>query len=71
MKSLMCRAHSASRSRSRSRSHSRRHSPERRYTCAAPKFPTTDVVRGVPSLSKRYRELYIPSDFSKCAPCET
>lgn len=35
--------------------------------CAVPKFPTTDVVRGVPSLSKRYRELYIPSDFSKCA----
>lgn len=57
-----------SRSRSRSPSRSRRHSPERRYICSAPKFPTTEVVRGIPSLSKRYKELYIPSDFSRCAP---
>ncbi len=59
-----------SRSRSRSPSRGRRSSPARRYACTAPKFPTTEAVRGIPSLSKRYKDLYIPSDFSRCARVE-
>lgn len=28
-----------------------------------PKFPPADLMRGVATLSKRYRNLYIPADF--------
>ncbi|CAL8469862.1 g9404 [Coccomyxa elongata] len=62
-----------SRSRSRSadaesRSRSRSASPSGRggrYRCDPPKWPVLERDRGVPSLSKRYRNLYIPGDLCR------
>ncbi|BDA43873.1 probable cell division cycle and apoptosis regulator protein 1 [Coccomyxa sp. Obi] len=62
-----------SRSRSRSadaesRSRSRSASPAGRggrYRCDPPKWPVLERDRGVPSLSKRYRNLYIPGDLCR------
>ena len=34
-----------------------------RYRVEPPKFPPADPTRGVATLSKRYRNLYIPADF--------
>ena len=33
------------------------------HSCHVPKFPTFEAVRGLPALSKRYRSMYVPSDF--------
>jgi len=57
---------STSRSSSASSSRSRSPSPVKRvrYRCAVPKFPAgSEPVRGLASISKRYKHLYIPSDF--------
>lgn len=45
---------------------SRRRSPGRgRYACSPPKAPTYDADRAVAAMSKRYKDLYLPSDFVK------
>ncbi|GAX78377.1 hypothetical protein CEUSTIGMA_g5819.t1 [Chlamydomonas eustigma] len=54
---------SPSSSRSRSRSSSR--GPSARYAVQLPKAPTFERVRGLASISKRYKELYIPGDFCR------
>ncbi|GAB4821065.1 hypothetical protein N2152v2_008111 [Parachlorella kessleri] len=55
--------------RERRRSRSRSRSPARpRYACAPPKWPTYEGPRGVASLSKRYKDLYLPSDFVQVNP---
>eukprot|EP00798_Chlamydomonas_sp_ICE-L_P009443 gene9443-8900_t len=69
--------HSRSRSRSRSRdrsgsesrSRSRSRSPTGRYACKTPKFWTYEKFRGLASISKRYKDLYIPSDFCHLDAC--
>lgn len=40
-------------------------SPSRRYTCSPPKFPTFEGDRSTASVSKRYKDMYLPSDFVK------
>lgn len=44
----------------------RRSPPRPRYRCDSPKWPPgADAVRGVPSLAKRYTDLYVPSDVAR------
>ncbi|KAL4450685.1 hypothetical protein ABPG77_001041 [Micractinium sp. CCAP 211/92] len=56
------------RDRRRSRSHSRSRSPGRRYSCKPPQFPTFEGDRAVAAVSKRHKDLYLPSDFVKVRP---
>ena len=42
---------------------------ESRYVCSPPKFPAFELARGIPQLSKRYKNLYIPADFCRMNAC--
>lgn len=42
-----------------------RRSPGRRYSCKPPQFPTFEGDRAVAAVSKRHKDLYLPSDFVK------
>lgn len=45
-------------------------SPARpRYSCHPPRLPTYEAARHLPSLTKRYRRLYIPGDFAGLSAC--
>lgn len=60
------RSRSGTRSRSRSRSHSRSRSrsssrgPSARYSVRPPKAQTFERVRGLASVGKRYKDMYMP-----------
>ncbi|KAL4433711.1 hypothetical protein ABPG75_000152 [Micractinium tetrahymenae] len=56
------------RDRDRRRSRSRSRSPSRRYSCKPPQQPTYEGDRAVATISKRYKDLYLPSDFVKVRP---